>query len=197
MDNEDINNLPQEIILEIAKHIIEKKEKESNSLIEEFLDLHIEPKNQFSTIETKSKLIKIKYTPDIADSICELVANGGNLNRIGKMKGFPSEVTLRTWLMNNPDFATKYARAREARAEARSDRIDIYKRRLLRGEITSEQARIAIDAEKWQAGKESPKKYGDSTIIRGDKDNPIEISIANRLDKAMKVVNPPLIEHEK
>ncbi|GBF26423.1 hypothetical protein MnTg02_01462 [bacterium MnTg02] len=32
---------------------------------------------------------------------------------------------------------------------------------MLDGDIKSDVARVAIDALKWQAGKEQPKKYGD------------------------------------
>jgi hypothetical protein len=56
-----------------------------------------------------------------------------------------------------------YARAREHRAEARADRIDDYIEQLLTGKLDANVARVAIDAEKWQASKEQPKRFGDRT----------------------------------
>jgi hypothetical protein len=62
------------------------------------------------------------------------------------------------------DFAVNYARAREARADARSDKIDRPIDQMLKGEIKSDVARVAIDALRWQAGREQPKRYGDKIL---------------------------------
>lgn len=111
-------------------------------------------------------MAKTIYTQKLADEICSRIADGANLNRLAKLEGFPPESTVRLWLNTNLEFATNYARARENRADARSDRMDSYKRRMLNRKITPEEARVAIDVEKWQAGKENSKKYGDSTQIK-------------------------------
>ena len=50
-------------------------------------------------------------------------------------------------------------RAREERADARQDYIDELAERLIAGDIPSDAARVAIDAEKWQMAKEKPKVY--------------------------------------
>jgi hypothetical protein len=65
---------------------------------------------------------------------------------------------------HHEDFAVNYARAREARADARSDKIDRLIDQMLKGEIKSDVARVAIDALKWQAGREMPKRYGDKIV---------------------------------
>lgn len=107
-----------------------------------------------------------EYTDELADEICTLVSNGANLNRLAKLAKFPHESVLRNWLVNHDTFSTKYALARKARADARSDRIDSYKRQMLKGRISSDIARVAIDAEKWQAGKENSRRYGDLTKVQ-------------------------------
>jgi hypothetical protein len=58
-----------------------------------------------------------------------------------------------------------YARAREHRADARADRIDEICDELHRGKLDPNAARVLIDAEKWQAGKEMPKRYGDRVEV--------------------------------
>lgn len=117
------------------------------------------------------------YTPEIAASICQLVAEGGNLDRIAQEEAMPSKTTIYSWLKTHETFANEYAQARTMRADSRSDRIDDYGRQLIAGDITAEQARVLIDIEKWQAGKENPKKFGDRVALNHggqEGENPIK-----------------------
>lgn len=72
--------------------------------------------------------------------------------------------------MDNPSFHQEYERARTRRADARADRIDAIRDRVVAGSLDPNAARVAIDAEKWQAGKEQPKRYGDRLEIDGKVD---------------------------
>ena len=131
-----------------------------------------------------------KYTPEFikqaCEQICQMVAAGGNLDKICLLPDLPSKDTVYKWLQQHKNFADDYARAREYRADSRSDRIDDYKLRMLSGEYTPEQIRIAIDAEKWQAGKENPKRYGDRQIHVGDGTaDPIGMKHYNDEDEAL------------
>lgn len=117
---------------------------------------------------------KIEYTKEIGDEFCGFIASGSNIYKLAGEFGFPGKDTIYKWLDLHNDFADNYARARAKRADARSDRIDDIVDKMVKKQITPDVARVAIDAEKWQAGKEQPKKYGDRTILAGDKDNPIE-----------------------
>ena len=71
----------------------------------------------------------------------------------------PDRGTVVRWLAEHPDFAAKYARAREAQADTMDDLI------LEEAEkVTPETAaasRVKIDAYKWRAAKLKPKVYGD------------------------------------
>ena len=97
--------------------------------------------------------------------ICERITTGETLHLIcsdpDRGDHLPSHGTVCKWMIEDGAFASAYARAREARADMRADRIDTYVRQLARGEIDPQQARVMIDAEKWQAGKENQRRYGD------------------------------------
>jgi hypothetical protein len=99
------------------------------------------------------------------DIICDLVTDGHNLPKICRRDDLPNRETIYQWMKEDATLSNKYAQARERRADARSDRIDYYKRLSLTGKIDPNTARVIIDAEKWQAGKENAKRYGDRQII--------------------------------
>lgn len=102
-----------------------------------------------------------KYTTELADRICDLVASRVSVWKICAMPDMPSEDTLYRWKRTNAEFSEKYARAREHRAHARQDRIDFIAEQCGEGAIDPTIARVMIDAEKWQMSKEQPKAYGD------------------------------------
>lgn len=105
------------------------------------------------------------YDKATADSICDLVAEGQNLHRIGKLNGFPPRWRIYEWFKEVPDFADNYAHAREDRADWRASKIDEVVEQMLNAQVEPQAARVAIDAHKWQAGKEKPKVYGDKTDL--------------------------------
>ena len=118
---------------------------------------------------------KSTYTKKMALKIYEAIRSGSNIHRLGKDDKFPSETTINKWRRDVPEFATNYARAREDRADWRADNIDEIGRRLEAGEIEYTTAKFLFDAEKWQAGKENPARYGDKTQHTGaDGESPIE-----------------------
>lgn len=98
-----------------------------------------------------------EYDKSMAEAICSRIALGDNINIISKEDEFPAQSTIYKWLDENEEFAENYARARARRADSRSDRIDDYKRQCLSGLIAPDIARVVVDIEKWQAGKESSK----------------------------------------
>ena len=110
----------------------------------------------------------VGYTAQLAEEICIRVALGENLNAISRDPRMPSNKTMHSWRSKHEEFSNNYAHAREARADARSERIDSITEQMLQGLIEPNAARVAIDALKWQAGKEQPKKYGDKLTLDGD-----------------------------
>lgn len=105
------------------------------------------------------------YSEALADRICELIALGGNLNKICGIPPVPTQDTVYRWLRDFPTFAEKYSASREQRADSRSDRIDGYVMQMVSGDLDPSVARVAIHAEAWQAGRENRKRYGDKQLL--------------------------------
>ena len=121
------------------------------------------------------------YTDEKAAEICEWIARGQSLasycreNEVGY-------TTVMGWLRNNAAFANNYAGAREAAGDADADLVTDIRDRVLAGTVSPEQARVAIDACKWTAGRRQPKKYGD----RIHQDIEAKVSIEDELLKLAK-----------
>ena len=123
------------------------------------------------------------------DKFCRLIAEGLSIKKACAIDGTPPERTIFEWLYDDEEFSQQYARARERRADARAERIDDISERLDRGDLDHNQARVMIDAEKWQAGKENAKRYGDKLSLDGDfniklPDEQIESRLAFLIGKA-------------
>lgn len=101
---------------------------------------------------------------EVMATICDLVARKQTLNQITQLPNMPSYETVRQWLLEDKELAANYARARECRADARADRIDQITTMIVNGELDPQAAKVIIDAEKWLAGKEKPKVYGDKVF---------------------------------
>lgn len=107
------------------------------------------------------------YTEEMADIICECLIEGMSLIRICEAEGFPNRSTVFRWLEAHPEFATKYARARQLQAEMMDDMI-----LEAAANTTSENAhaqRVKIGAYQWRAAKLKPKVYGELLKL-GDPD---------------------------
>jgi hypothetical protein len=121
------------------------------------------------------------YTKNLGDEICELTAMRMPLVKICELPGMPSERTVYNWKQKHADFLHQYARAREHRADARADRIDDICEQLHAGKLDPNTARVLIDAEKWQAGREKPAVYGDRVEARvtGADGGPLQVETAD------------------
>ena len=114
-----------------------------------------------------------EYTQEIANAICELIADGNSLRAICLLDDMPAKSTVFKWLAEQPTFSDQYARAREAQADSLADDIleiaDDGKRDTytdLDGNERTDhdviaRSRLRVDARKWLASKMAPKKYGD------------------------------------
>ena len=116
-----------------------------------------------------------QYSQEIANDICERVANGETLQVIADFYDV-SIGTILNWVTKK-DNADNYARAREAASDLFESKI-IERIQL----VTSESAaadRVAIDALKWIAARRSPKKYGDKVTqeVTGIDGQPIQHAV--------------------
>lgn len=114
------------------------------------------------------------YSDQVADEICERIADGESLRSICRDDEMPATSTVCKWLGKYPEFAEQYARARELQADSLFDDIlDIADKGKV-GLETPEDRRIAIDARKWMAGKLKGKYSDKVKHVGGDEgDSPI------------------------
>jgi len=64
-----------------------------------------------------------KFNAEIAERICDRIAEGDTLRRICKDQEFPTRRTVQRWVNNDPDFARQYAMARACALDDECDLI--------------------------------------------------------------------------
>jgi hypothetical protein len=126
-----------------------------------------------------------KYTEELANELCDKIAtsNRGLAHICAGMDIKPSAIF--TWLQDKPEFAEKYARAREAQADFLADEIleiadnsendtIITENGTLENKEWVNRSKLKVEARKWIASKLKPKKYGDKLDLTtgGDKLQP-------------------------
>jgi hypothetical protein len=132
-----------------------------------------------------------KYNEDVTNRICIRLSLGESLKQICKDADMPSQAVVYEWLQKYPEFLDIYTRAREEQAETHADEIvSIADETPALLEIKDEKGNVVdikldsayiqwqrqrIDARKWNAAKQRPKKYGDRVQHEGDDKNPIVI----------------------
>lgn len=135
-----------------------------------------------------------EFTQEVADVICERIADGESLRAICSEDEMPNKATVFRWLAKYPEFSDQYARARDEQAETLFDEIldiadngsnDWMKRNggdeenegwVINGEALR-RSQLRVDARKWMAGKLRPKKYGEKQVVSGDPDAPVKMEI--------------------
>lgn len=92
--------------------------------------------------------------------ICDRLAGGESLRAICRDAEMPAASTVFAWLAADADFAERYARAREAQADALVDEIiDIADGTDASGDAARD--RLRVEARKWAAARLAPRKYGE------------------------------------
>lgn len=125
-----------------------------------------------------------KKTDALIDTILARLAAGDSLRRICRDEDMPARSNIMHWLDVDPDFAAKYARARDIGLDERADALaeDI--------EIESDvaRARLKLDYGKWYLSKLAPKKYGErvATEHSGPDGGPVKFDGGE--DLARKVI---------
>ena len=104
-----------------------------------------------------------KYDPKLADEICVRIQLGETIQQICESdpSRMPHKRTVYYWLKQHPEFQSAYRLAREEAAHVMADRILEIAKKVEDGLLPSDAGRVAIDAQKWVAGKRKPKTYGD------------------------------------
>lgn len=135
------------------------------------------------------------FTQELANAICERMADGESLRSICRSEDMPNVATVIRWLADpeHINFCAQYAVAREARADLLFDEItdiaddatnDWMARNgkddegyALNGEHV-QRSRLRVDARKWVAARMAPKKYGEkiTTEITGKDGGALEVA---------------------
>ena len=127
-----------------------------------------------------SKKTPVQFSQEVADALCQHIANGDSLRVACRKRGMPSVAGVIKWLADKEKnaFVAQYTRAREVQAERNAEEIvDIADT-----EPDVQRAKVRIDARKWVASKLVPKKYGDRMALEGPDGGPLQFTI-NRVNQ--------------
>lgn len=118
------------------------------------------------------------YTQELADRICQGLADGFSLRTVCLAEDMPNKASVFRWLRIHKEFSDQYARAKEEAAELYAeDMLEISDD--LSGDVQRD--RLRVDTRKWIASKLKPKKYGDKITHEGNEDAPIVVKGAIEL----------------
>lgn len=108
------------------------------------------------------------YRPATAEVICARLADGETVTDICKTPGMPHRQTVHQWRMRHPEFAERYARAREIGMETMADDIlaisDDDSNDYVDGQANHanvQRARLMVDTRKFLMAKLAHRVYGD------------------------------------
>lgn len=136
------------------------------------------------------------YDPAIADEIVKRISGGKSLRTITAEDGMPSIPCVYDWMDAHPDFAKRYAQAREDRADAIFEetleiaddgRNDWMERNdpknagwVANGEHV-QRSRLRVDTRKWFIAKLHPAKYGEQQPVNNTQ---ITVNVAQHAQAA-------------
>ena len=143
-----------------------------------------------------------KYTPEIAQQMCEMLSEGVPLREICRMEGFPAWRTVYDWMYRDDALGEKgvglsaaIARARDIGYDALAeecliiaDNVKIGKRTTFSSGAEEKEdfmtvveedmlghRKLQIETRLKLLAKWNPKKYGDKVQVGGDPDNPLQV----------------------
>lgn len=136
---------------------------------------------------------KSKYSADLAQEICDGLQTGKGIATLCRANPhWPSEGTIRGWILNPPEaeFAAMYARARDLGYRAWSEQIleiaddssaDLDDDGKPKREIV-ERSKLRVSARQWLLSKLVPKTYGDKLdVTTRDETETVDIVRLNRM----------------
>lgn len=72
----------------------------------------------------------------------------------------PDRTTVLRWLSADPEFAAKYAQAREDQAEFHHDEMEEIEREVRSGLLSPQAGNVILGNKRWRMEKLKPKAYG-------------------------------------
>lgn len=130
------------------------------------------------------------YTPEIAKTICQRIANGESLIKICRDPDMPAETTVYLWVHEDRcGFAGVFAQARSRQYQRWAEEIieisDEADDILSDGSVdhqSVQRSRLRVDTRKWLLSKLLPRQYGEKVELTGADGGPIQ----HRLDMPAK-----------
>lgn len=137
-----------------------------------------------------------KYTPEVAQKMCEMLAEGIPLREICRQDGFPEWRTVYDWMYRDDalgdagvGISAAIARAREIGYEALAeqclliaDNPQFGQKQIMTDQGTSTTVEDMLGHRKLQIetrlkllAKWNPKRYGDRVALAGDAENPLKV----------------------
>ncbi len=108
------------------------------------------------------------FTQEIADLICERIADGASLRKICEEDDtLPSMRTIMRWLARDEheEFRRQYARAQDERADLYFEETIELSANCSQDHHAVAKARLQVDTRKWVCARMNPKKYSDRINI--------------------------------
>lgn len=135
-----------------------------------------------------------KYTPEIAQEMCKMLADGIPLREICRQEGYPAWRTVYDWMYQDDalgeegvGLSAAIARAREVGQDAIAEQIWIEINQEPERILTEGGGRVDPGYVQWQRAKAeiglkllakwNPKRYGDKVSVGGDPGNPIQAQV--------------------
>jgi hypothetical protein len=165
------------------------------------------------SLEAKKTGRPSKYSPEIAQKMCNLLAEGVPLQEICRMEGFPAWRTIYDWMYRDDEavaagggvgLSANIARAREIGYDALAEQCLIIADTPQLGvkETTSVDhkgnetialsredmlghRKLQIETRLKLLAKWDPKRFGDRVQLAGDAENPLKVEVESQAEKMM------------
>jgi hypothetical protein len=149
-----------------------------------------------------------KYTEEIAEEICALVADGVNLRRVCRMDGMPSWRTVYNWVVEKPDFASRLAHARDIGYDALAEEAleiantpHLGQKKVFSSGAGEDEDSMTVTEDDMLGHRKlqietrlkllavwNPKKYGNKVQVGGDPDSPIKVEAQVEADNFLATI---------
>jgi hypothetical protein len=145
-----------------------------------------------------------KYTPEIAQEMCNLLAEGVPLREICRKEGFPAWQTVYDWMVRDDQavasgggvgLSIAIARAREIGQDAIAEQIWLDMIAEPERILSEGGGRVDSGYVQWQKAKAeiglkllakwNPKRYGDKVTMAGDAENPVKVEVESQAEQMM------------
>ena len=130
------------------------------------------------------------FTQQIADIICERIADGASLRKVcAEDDALPDRATVLRWLAKDEheEFRGQYARAQDERADFYFEQTMEISDDVGADREAIAKARLRVDTRKWVCARMNPKKYSDRLAIDAQ-------VIETRHEEALDALAGPIVD---